>query len=287
MLLYLLYKLGEFIALHLPLKVTYWLGERIADIKRICSRRDRNLIKKNLRVILGEDSKEINCRTKELFRNFAKYLIDFLRFSKLDKKCIGKFVRIEGKENVDRALLKKRGVIVLTAHLGNWELGGIVLSILGYPINVLALEHESRKVNQFFINQRVRKGVKVIPLGSSSISMRGMFRALERGEIVALLGDRDFSGYGLKMEFFGRSATVPRGPGSLCLRTGALILPGVVVHQPDNTYKIILEKPIEYEPTGRPEDNLKTVISSYLKVIEKYIRRYPSQWFMFTDFWAG
>jgi len=287
MFFYLLYKLGEFIALHLPLKLTYWLGERVADIKRLCSRKDRNFIKKNLKVILGEDSNEINRRTKELFRNFAKYLIDFLRFSRLDKNCIGEFVRIEGKENVDRALLKKKGVIVLAAHIGNWELGGVILSILGYPMNVLALEHESRQVNDFFINQRAKKGVKVISLGSSSISMRGMFSALERGELVAVLGDRDFSGYGLKMQFFGRPATVPRGPGSLCLRTGALILPGVVVRQPDDTYTIILEKPIEYEPTGQPETDLKTVISSYLKVFEKYIRRYPSQWFMFTDFWTG
>ena len=284
MLLYLFYKLGEFIALRLPLKVTYWLGERIADIKRLCSKKDRNLIKKNLKVILGDDSRELNRRTKELFRNFAKYLIDFLRFSKLDKDCIGKFVRIEGKENLDRALLKKKGVIVLAAHIGNWELGGVVLSILGYPVNVLALQHESRKVNQFFVNQRAGKGVKVISLGS--ISMREMFRALERGELVGLLGDRDFSRYGLKMEFFGRPATVPRGPGSLCLKTGALILPGVVVRQPDDTYTIIFEKPIEYKSTGRPETDLKIIISSYLKVLEKYIRRYPSQWFMFTDFWA-
>ena len=280
---FLIYRLGQFLALVLPFRAGYSVAIFAAKLQYLLSRKDRLIVYGNLRAIFPDkDEKEIAVLAKMAFVNFAKYLVDFFRFGKLDKKFLSEKVKVVGRENLDNALKGNKGVIALTAHIGNYELGGAVISLLGYRLNVVALDHKSRLVNDFFIGQRERTGVKVIPLSST---LRRCYEALGKGEVVALVGDRDFSNHGIVTEFFGRKTLIPKGPAAFYVKTGALIVPGFLIRTPDDNFELRFERPISYELTGDIEADEKNVSDLCVEVIEDYVKRYPSQWYMFRRFW--
>ncbi len=168
MLNYLLYKIGEFLACSLPWQAAYRVGIFLANLQFLMSRKDREAVINNLRVILpNEKEPAIREKAKDVFRNFGLYLVEFFRFSKIGRAYVDNHFTISGKENLDAALKKGKGVVLLAAHMGNWELAGMSLSLLGYPLMVIALDHKNPKVNDFFKKRRQSKGIEVVSLGNS------------------------------------------------------------------------------------------------------------------------
>lgn len=283
MLNYVLYRIGQFIALHLPLKITYRIATFCSDLHYLVANKDRKYVKENLRVIFPEKSnREIRRIRIRMARNFAKYLVDFFRFEKLDVEYIKKNIRIENVTYFDEAISKNKGVVVLSAHLGNWELGAVVVALLGYHFWVVALPHKEKKVNDFFNFQRESKGIKIIPLGKAA---RKSLDILRDNGLLALAGDRDFTGKGAIIDFFGKPAIFPEGPAALSLKTGASIVPGFMLRNPDDTFTLRIEKPLEFTSTGDKNEDKKQLMKKYIKIFEQYIRQYPDQWYMFKRFW--
>ena len=281
---FILYKIGRVLALILPIKVGYWLACRWADLCYSLSKRNRKLLKDNLSLAMGVDQGKVEDFVRGAFRNFGKYLVDFFRFSKIDTEFIKKFVKVEGRENLDQALAKNRGVIITSAHLGNWELGAVVTSLLGYPVNVIALAHENKRVNDFFIRQRSRKGIGVIPVEGA---VKKSFNTLARKQIVCFMADRDFSKSGIDVEFFGKVAQVPSGGAAFSLKSGSPIVPTFMVREPDDTFRLVYERPIEYKSTNNLMVDLRNITRKCLEVIEGWVKRYPSQWYIFSQVWKG
>ena len=222
MVLYILYRMGIFLALNVPLKVGYKIATFLAIVKYTFSPRDRRYIQKNLRIALSQKSDEEIARlSRQAFINFAKYLVDFFRFSKIDARYIEKNVLIKNRGYIDEALSHKKGVILVGAHIGNWELAAAVVAALGYKLNVVALNHSYKKINDFFIGQRNSKGITVIPVG---MAVRRCFDVLRKNEVLGMLGDRDFTNHGFKTIFFGKKAIIPKGPAAFSLKTGAPLI---------------------------------------------------------------
>ena len=282
---YALYRIGQFIALHLPVKFAYRLAVFFSDLHYAFAFSDRRAVYGNLKAIFPQlPDKKIRAIRRKMYRNFAKYLVDFFRFEKIDKPYILQNIRLENMEYFDEALSKGKGAIVLTAHLGNWELGGAVIALCGYPFWVVALPHKHKKVNEFFNNQRENKGIKVIASGRTAV--RTCLGLLTENKMVALVGDRDFTEKGTVLDFFGKPTFFPEGPAAFALKTGACIVPGFLIRNTDDTFILRIEKPIEVEAySGRHRDTAG-VITSYKAIIEDYIRKYPDQWYMFRRFWV-
>lgn len=281
MLYYSLYKFGQWLVLKLPLRFCYGLAVFLSDVHYMFADKDRLYTWQNLKAIFPHKrTKDIRRIRRRMFRNFAKYLVDFFRFPIIDQNYIEKFITLENRHHIDEALKKNKGVIVLTAHIGNWELGGLTLGVLGYPFWAVALEHKNKKVNDFFNIRRESKGVRVIQFGKAA---KTCLNLLKSNKLVALLGDRDFSNEaGLVMNFFGKKSYIPKGPAAFAIKTGALIVPGFMIRNPDDTFTLRMEKPIE----TLPSDTMETVTAKCLHVIENYIKEYPDQWYMFRKFWA-
>ncbi len=109
--------------------------------------------------------------------------------------------------------------------------------------------------------------------------------ALGKNGILALVGDRDFFGNGLDLPFFGKTVKIPRGPAAFSLRTGAPIVPGFLVREKDGSYRFVLEQPI-YPPEGLPrEEAVNRMTRECAEVMSRYIRIYPTQWYLFQEFW--
>ena len=281
---YYIYRFGKFLALALPLRLVYFLAAFLAQAYYLFAFSDRRAVKANLRVIFPKESnRQLGKISRMVFRNFAKYLVDFFRFEKLNRQYIDKNIKLENLHYFDEALAKGKGVVVLTAHLGNWELGGVVIAQLGYPFWVVALPHKNKKVNDFFDTQRNKKGVKVIAMGKA---VRSCITEIRKNHMVALVGDRDFTEKGIIIDFFGRPTHFPEGPAALSLLTGACIVPGFMFRNPDNSFTLRIEKPIEFLPTGDKTKDLADLVGVYKKIIEDYIRQYPQQWYVFRKFWV-
>ncbi len=276
---YSLYRIGGIIVNNIPLAAAYKVAAFFSDVHYLFADKDRRVIGGNLKVIFPDKpDKEIFKIRRQVCRNFAKYLVDFFRMDKIDQRFIDKYVKLENLHYFDELLKQGKGVIVLSAHLGNWELGAAVMGYLGYPFWAVALEHKDPRVNDFFNRQRNSKNVQVIPFGRAA---RQCLRKLSENKLLGLVGDRDFSEKGITADFFGKPCLFPQGPAVLALKTGACIVPTLFIRQKDDTFVFKIEKPIQ--PV-----NGATVLSltnAYKSVIEEYIRQYPEQWYMFRRFW--
>lgn len=279
------YKLANFLATTLPLKAGYKLAEFVSTAQYLLSRTDRNAVKNNLKAIFPERSdKEINKITKQVFINFGKYLTDFLRFSKIDISFVKSRIKIEGLNYVDEVLKQGKGIIAITAHLGNWELAGVTMGLLGYKIMGVVLAHSDSNVDRFFNNQRLMNNLEVCTLGRAAYFCLG---ALKENKMIALVADRDFTEHGVVADFFNKKAMLPKGPAAFHLKTGAPIIGGFLVRLPDDSFKFTFEKPFTFELSGEKEKDIETITKQYTQTIEKYIKLYPEQWYMFRKFWIG
>jgi len=291
MIRYFLFKLLRRLVLVLPRKWSYWIGCRIAEIEYLRKTETRRIVKANLSRIMFAysngpvDDSEISKYAKIVFKNFAKYLVDFFFFANLDGDEIQKFVTIRGLHNMENAFKKNKGVIGLTAHLGNWELCGAVTSLLGFNVNAVALSHENTKINRLFVNQRSAKGINVIPVGSSFNKYLSVLRS---NQLIALVGDRLTSDAGIKVDFFNEKAVIPKGPAVLSLRTGAPIVPGFLIRNPDDTFECVFEEQIDPSDYINVKDGaVESLSRKIVSVMEQYIKKYPTQWFLFYNIWRN
>lgn len=280
---YFLYCIGQFLALVFPLRVAYAVAVFFSDVHYLFANVDRRNVYDNLKAIFPAKShRELAAIRLRMFRNFAKYLVDFFRFSRIDRRYMSRYVTVENRHFLDQALAKGKGVIALTAHLGNWELGGAVMGMLGYPVVVVALTHKDKAVNRFFDSQRNSKGVQVVPLGKA---VRQCLKACNDNKVIGLVGDRDFTTAGRVYSFFGQPALFPEGPAVLAVQTSATIIPGFMLRNNDDTFTLRFEPPVRCALTGNRQADVDDIIHTYLRIFEDYIRRYPDQWYMFRHFW--
>jgi len=285
--MYYLFVLGKILALLLPRSTCYWVAKMLAAAQFRFSAKDRETVLYNLGPII-RDEREKEKVARRVFINFAYYLVDFFRYSKLDNRFIKKYVRVSGEEYLNGCFSRRQGIIILSAHLGNYELGGAVTSLFK-KMYVVALPHKDRHLNDFFNRQRERVNIKVIPTG---MAVKQCFSLLKKGEMIGFLGDRDFFGGGVEVEMFARRAKIPRGAFFFALKTGACVIPSFFIRENRYYYRLIFEKPIfgadaggaSLSPAGRQEQE-KILRQKYLTVLEEYIAKYPEQWYVFGRYW--
>ncbi|MBU1061346.1 MAG: lysophospholipid acyltransferase family protein [Candidatus Omnitrophica bacterium] len=284
MFFYILYRFGYMLANILPLRVAYSLAERFSDMHFYIAAKDRKAVAENLSAVLKKDINECYALARNVFRNFGLYMVDFFRLVRLDKNAIEKRVRFIGLENIDKSLELNRGAILISGHIGNWEMGGVAVAMKGYDISCVALNHKHKNINDFFIRQREDKGMKVITMSST---MKRCVTTLSNNGLLALVGDRDFANTGIILDFFGVPASIPKGPAMLSLKMNSPIVPTFFIRENRFNYKMIFEKPLEIKETpGMGKDEvLKEMTKEMVRVIEKYVREYPEQWLVFRRFW--
>lgn len=279
------YWLAGWISRTIPRHFAYWLALRISDLYFFLDRKGREAVMANLQQVMAfrgrhPTKRELRLTARTTFQFFGKYLVDFFRFQRLDEADIRRLVKIEHPEFVEQAWRAGKGVVAVTAHLGNWEIGGAALAGMGCPMNVVALRQPSKKLNDFFQKHRRRRGMTVVPLGSS---VKRLVAALRRNEFVALLGDRDYSEHRDFSSLCGMPTCLPHGAAWLAAKTGAVILPGFVLREEDDTFLMKLFPPIVPVP-GMTQDEIQRKIG---EALEDAISAYPHQWFMFQKVWDG
>jgi Kdo2-lipid IVA lauroyltransferase/acyltransferase len=282
---YYLYIFATWVTRALPLSWAYAIAVLIADGHYFFSKNDRHAVEANLKVILNVEDVP-SWKVRRVFRNFAKYLTDFFTMTKhLNDDFIKTKIHINNIDVLNDVLKHGKGGIIMSGHLGNWEMAGAVAARLGYPLSVVALPHKDPRVNKFFNAQREYFGAMVI---QSTTAVRRCVEQLRNNRLVAILGERDFNHHGMRMEFLGRPTMIPKGVAMFSLKTGAPIIPSFFIRKDNDHFESTFCDPI-YPPAidqGKiTDEDLQNVIKQYIHIIEDEIRKDPTQWLMFREFW--
>ncbi|OGP85605.1 MAG: hypothetical protein A2Z08_00405 [Deltaproteobacteria bacterium RBG_16_54_11] len=251
-------------------------------------------IKANLRVI-GKGAwgdKEIAARARRTFQNYGQYLLDYMVMSGLIAEQKGKMVARElGQKHMVKALEQGKGVICITPHLGNWELGGLLLAFKGADLYVLTLDETDAKTKAFRERMRQQKGIKSIyinPEDPTPAAILEVVKVLKEKKVVAMLGDRAGNNNTIGVPFFGRTTSFPMGVATLAMATGAAVLPVFVVLK-GGKYWGIIERPIYFQSPSRKEREqaIRQGMEELARVFERYIKEYPDQWYNFYPYWPS
>lgn len=278
---YLFYRLGESLAVRLPMRWAYRLARLVAWLYWIFHRRSRATLLTNLRQVLGPQADEATVRrtAREGFDHFAYGLVDFFRQPRLLAGELDQLIAsITGEEHLHEVVASGHGGILMIVHMGPWEAGGAWIAKRNVPLTAVALSHAG-PIEEFFISRRERSGYRTVPLGQAA---RELLRAIKRGEMIVVAADRNFSASGTWVEFFGRPALMPDGHIRIALRTGVPILPAFLVRTRDLRVRIIIEPPITLR---KGQDDVLSGMRRCLEVTERYISQWPEQWMAFSRIW--
>lgn len=275
-------------AASVPRRISYRIARGIGGTYFRLRPRYMRAIRANLSVILGSaaDSDPVRRAADEMVRGHASAWLDFLHFAARPPEEAALLVEsVIGFSRLVEGRLKGKGVVLLTAHLGNWEIGGLMLAEVKQPIHVVLVPDLFAGVERVRRRMHARAGVIEIPVDRTFLPTLAILRALDRNGIVAMQGDRDFDNTGIPAPFFGREAYFPRGPFRVAMATGAVVLPAFIVSVPGGRYRAIIEEPIPIENAGDRDAALSRNVARYVAVLERYVRTYPEQWYCFYPFW--
>jgi KDO2-lipid IV(A) lauroyltransferase len=275
----LLYKFGASLALHLPKALTALITNLLADLQYITRFKLRRTVAANLHMVHGErmTDKQIRRLTRTVFRSFARSIYLFLRSPLLtneDLKSVGNADNFMGMTKD----LEKSGFIIATGHLGPWEVGGLWLAANGFHVNTVALDHPAEDVTAFFNQRREHSGLKIFPLRNSFHQLE---EALEKGECVALLVDRDYGSASTQCRFFGREVRLPIGHILLSIRTGKPIVTGAFLFNSHGGFTCEIKGLYRPDPSLSEEEAIERMQAKCLRDLEALIERYSDQWFQF------
>jgi lauroyl/myristoyl acyltransferase len=267
------------LARFLPHSISFSLGETLAVLYFLLSKSRRRILKENLAITLGNHrAGHTTAMGLKIMRNFGRNVVETFLIPHLAPRQLESMVTITGRERMDSITASGRGVLLVTAHLGSWELAGAALAQVGYQMTTVAGTQFTPSLSPLLKAIKERLGIVVV---SMDAGMLRIVRALDGGGIVALHIDGDQYMGGVQVMFFGKQVTLPRGPAALALRTNAAILPAFAIRTSRGRITILIEEEIPIE--GEDELSLTQKLAT---VVEDYVKRYPGQWCMFRPFWG-
>ena len=281
-----LYKSGAYWAIRLPRRLCEWFTLCLADLYYLFRIKRRHNVRENLRSIHDDQLSggELRRAVRRVFRNFARSILFFLQLPRMD---IEEFKNAQGNEDfksLAEELSQEGGFIIVSAHLGPWEMGGVWLAAGGLKVNTVALSHPARAVTAFFNQRRELSGLTIHPLRKSFDALAA---ALERNECVALLVDRDYGAAGRECDWFGIRQRLPIGHLLLAHRARVPLLTGAFVFESGGGFRYVVKGIYRPEPELGEEEMIGRMQPKVLSDLEDLVRTYSDQWFQFFPLEKG
>jgi len=268
-----------------------WVSQAIAPAIGMAGYRRnpcaQEALPENLAAVTGFRGRSLQALCEDNVANFSRMLADYFF-------CAGRggsgandlLEQWQGFEHLEAARAKGRGIIIVTAHLGNWELGGILLSLRGLPMTVITLDEPTTALTAWRDAYRRRLGIKTIAVGPGrEFAFVEMIQTLRRGECVAMLVDRPHAGTGTPVQLFGREAEFSSGPALLWQHSQAPVVPAFVVQRPSGRYLSFAEPEVPMQAAADSRAALAANTQAVASIFETVIRRYPEQWFNYVPLW--
>jgi len=237
-------------------------------------------MEKNLSIVMSKEYPTVQDRralVRKAWRNFALGIQETASAINASKEKIRSAVTLEGEEHLKRALEGKKGVIALSAHLGNFTLIGTRLEAEGYTFNVVVKQSKDEGFARLMDSLRHRVGIKTISARPRRQAVQEILKALKENEVVLMVAD-ELKTSGPEVEIFGRRFPVPRGPVTLAMRSGASLLPMFMTRDQENHLTLQISPEFDLQQTGALQEDVTANVTLFSRHLEKMIRRYPDQW---------
>jgi len=279
-LVYFGFRLWTFWVKHLPLESLGFYGEKLGTIALYLLRKPRRIALNNLHLALGSEksAEEIKRICRESFKNIGKDMMEISRCLEYEYSYLKTLVRFEGKEYLDQALKQGKGVIALTAHLGNFPLMDLRLVKEGYPLSIVARESKNPKIVKSITSLKDTFGIESIPLKPKRTCVARCLKALKENRILMLQIDINAPITEAWVDFFGYLVPTFKGPVVFSLRTGAPIIPMFITRNSRHFHNIIIHPLFDLNITGDRQQDITSNIARLTKIVEATIREYPEQW---------
>lgn len=269
----------------LPRGVARAVGATVGALAFRVLGRLREVGRKNLRLAypdLPEEERERILRTE--YRNLGWQMAEFCKMSGYTRESAGRFIRYQGLDNYLNARARGKGVLVLTGHLGAWELSSFYHSLMGMPMGMVIRRLDNPLVDTFVNRIRCRYGNRVMHKDDFA---RGLIGAMRAGETVGILMDTNMTPpQGVFVPFFGVEACTASGMARIAARTGAAVVPGFLLwEETEQRYVLRFGEPLPVESTGESERDALVNTAVFTRAIEDVIRRYPEQWLWMHRRW--
>jgi len=282
---YFLTRLVGQIAKGLSLKTAYFIGDRVGDLFFYVIKIRKKVALKNLQHAFGNEKTE-----KELlqivhlnYRHFGRVMMEFARIPLLTRKNILQEIPVYNQEILTQALKQNKGVLVLSGHFGNWEYLAAAVAQIGPPLYAVFKEQKNLAVDALIKKYRMDLGL--LPLKVKGGAAKGILLALRNKAKVLIVLDQDAGGKGKFVEFLGRPASTTKGPAQIVIKHKIPVVMAFGVRSKKGGIRIFLEKFPAPETFPNNEQGIIQFIKEYNSRLERYIRKYPEQWFWLHRRW--
>jgi KDO2-lipid IV(A) lauroyltransferase len=284
---YVAYRAAAGVARALPRRAGGTLAQTVARYAPIVMTVRRAQVARNLDRVYGGalTGAERDRAVAATFDSYSRYFYEMFRLPSETPEWVQAHFRGVGDEHLADAARAGRGAVLALPHLGNWDFAGAWLAGQGYRVTVVAEIVEPRKLFDWFVATRAALGMRVIPLSQSAGAE--VLTALRGNEMVCLLCDRDLTGDGTEVDFFGERTTLPGGPALLAMRAGAPLIPVGCYFRSGGRGEARIGPPLETARTGRIHDDVQRVTQALACRFEQLIRDAPDQWHLMQPNWPS
>ena len=267
----------------LPLPAALAFGRLLGRLTPSLSPRHYQRVLADITSAFGAERtpEEITRIARRFYLRLGESLVEFLRLPYLSAAEIRRWVRLEGAEHLETALAQGKGAILLSGHIGNWELCGTLMGLSAYPTTAIARPQMDTALTEFFNRTREAHGLKVV----SMTDVRDCLRVLKRNECLGVIGDVNANTPGAFVQFLGRPAATYTGVAYMALTLGSPILPMFDIRLPDRSHCVRIGPPIPPVRTGNRQHDLLLTTMRAQQVIQQEIRRRPEDWFWLLGRW--
>ncbi len=265
----------------LPYSVVKAISSPLIEIAIVIVKRMRKIAKESLTIAFGKEKtpQEIDEIVKKCFRNLGRSGIEMVYFCQHPAYITSKVSFAPGAQaRLDEALAQGRGVVVVTAHFGNFPLMFLYLARLGYKTNAIIRPMRDEKIEVDFQATRTRLGLKTVHSYPREACVKQSLKVLRNNELLAIPLDQNFGTGGVFVDFFGQKAATATGPVVFALRTGAVILPMFIAREKDDQNVIFVDPYFELEKRSTDDLTIEHTVARITQIIEKYVREYPHEW---------
>lgn len=282
---YLAYRLGAAVANAVPAAIGTPVAETGGRLAAMLAPGRRRIVKRNLqRATDGAlDGLALERAVSDTFASYGRYWLELFRLpSHTDVE--GRITDV-GWEHIEQGLAAGKGVILALPHMGGFDSAAAWLAGRGVPPVVVVEAVEPPELFEWFADVRRAIGMDVIPLGPGAAA--AVVKALAANRIVCLLSDRDLAGDGMEVEFFGERTTLPGGPATLALRSGATLIPTAVYFRPHGRNFLRIGPPLVVERRGRLREDVARLTQELAHRFEDLVRMAPEQWHVMQPNWPS
>ena len=269
-----------------PLRVSYAIAHSAGTLAYFAWPGGRRRCIQNMLHITDGSELEAKRLARRSFANYLVYLVDFFRFVGTTAEEIEERVVVpEAIWSALRDQQRGKGIVFMTMHFGNWDLGAAILALKGFSISAIADRFASERLNRLIIGSREHLGMKIIPVGRMG---PGILRALRNDDVVAMLVDIPQVEGGVRVQFFGSTISVPDGPARIALRAGSSVVAATLPRLgrwSDQVTADIAE--VAFEPSGDNERDVQALTQDVFTALEALVRRHPDQWYIFRNLWLA